>query len=168
MFPSFISMWSLGFALLLALWLKIWKPWVCPFLRLSFLLMEKQYKLSFLAFCYCSFMQEIFTDSLLFFFYFYILKKCWLCWVFVAACRLSCLVARGILILLPGVKLSSPALEERFLTTGPPPLGMSLESLLYARVSLVLGIQRPCPEGACLLGWKIDITQPTLGWIPLC
>ena len=43
-----------------------------------------------------------------------------------------------------------------------------MESLLYARVSSVLGIQRPCPEGACMLVWKIDIvTQPTLCGIPV-
>ena len=38
----------------------------------------------------------------------------------VAARRLSCPVACGILVPLPGIKPTSPALEGIFLTTGPP------------------------------------------------
>ena len=38
----------------------------------------------------------------------------------VAACRLSCPVACGILVPRPGIKPMSPALEGGFLTTGPP------------------------------------------------
>ena len=38
----------------------------------------------------------------------------------VAAHRLSCPAARGILVPWPGIKPASPALEGRFLTTGPP------------------------------------------------
>ena len=38
----------------------------------------------------------------------------------VVACRLSCPVACGILVPLPGIEPMSPALQGRFLTTGPP------------------------------------------------
>ena len=43
----------------------------------------------------------------------------WLHWVFVSACGLSCPEACGILIPQPGIEPASPALEGRFLTTGP-------------------------------------------------
>ena len=38
----------------------------------------------------------------------------------VVLCRLSCPVACGILLPQPGVELEFPALEDRFLTKGPP------------------------------------------------
>ena len=38
----------------------------------------------------------------------------------VAACRLSCPTACGILVPRPGIEPASPALEGGFLTTGPP------------------------------------------------
>ena len=41
-------------------------------------------------------------------------------WGFVVACRLSCLAACGILVPRPQVEPVSPALEWRFLATGPP------------------------------------------------
>ena len=52
----------------------------------------------------------------------------WLHWVFVAACvgsviaahRLSCTVACGILVPKPRIKPMSPTFKGRFLTTGPP------------------------------------------------
>ena len=47
----------------------------------------------------------------------------------VAECGLSCPSARGILVLQPGIKPVSPALEGGFLTIGPP--GMSLFLLFY-------------------------------------
>ena len=43
----------------------------------------------------------------------------WLCWVFVVACELSCPEASGILAPGPGTEPVSPALQGRFLTTGP-------------------------------------------------
>ena len=43
--------------------------------------------------------------------------------IFVAVRRLSCPVACGILVPQQGVQPMSPALEGRFLTTGPPTLG---------------------------------------------
>ena len=51
------------------------------------------------------------------FFPFILFKLIWLCWVLVAARGpLAC----GILIPEPGIKPTSPALEDGFLTTGPP------------------------------------------------
>ena len=47
-------------------------------------------------------------------------KKCWLHWVFMAASRLSCPEACGILVPRPGMEPKSPALEGGFLITGPP------------------------------------------------
>ena len=44
----------------------------------------------------------------------------WLPWLLVAARGLSCPVACGILVPWPGIEPTSPALEGRFLTTGPP------------------------------------------------
>ena len=44
----------------------------------------------------------------------------WLHWVFMAASRLSCPEACGILVPRPGMEPTSPALEGGFLTTGPP------------------------------------------------
>ena len=38
----------------------------------------------------------------------------------VAACRLSCPAACGILVFRPGIKPMSPALDSEFLTAGPP------------------------------------------------
>ena len=37
-----------------------------------------------------------------------------------AVCRFGCPVACGILVPQPGIEPASPALEDRFLTTGPP------------------------------------------------
>ena len=44
----------------------------------------------------------------------------WLCRVLVAACRISCSKARGILVPQPGIKPASPAMQGGFLTTGLP------------------------------------------------
>ena len=52
----------------------------------------------------------------------------WLHWVFVSACGLSCPEACGILIPQPGIEPASPALEGRFLTTGPPGKSFKPES----------------------------------------
>ena len=38
----------------------------------------------------------------------------------VVACRLNCSIACGILVPQPGIEPASPALQSRFLTTGPP------------------------------------------------
>ena len=46
-------------------------------------------------------------------------------------CRLSCSVAPGILVSWPGIKPTAPALECRYLTTGPP--GKPLDSLILRR-----------------------------------
>ena len=51
---------------------------------------------------------------------------CWHVGSIVAAHRLSCSVARGILVPHPGIEPMSHALQGRFLTTGPP--GKSLFS----------------------------------------
>ena len=42
----------------------------------------------------------------------------------VTGCRLSCPLTSGLLVPGPGIKPASPALEGRFLTTGPPGLGL--------------------------------------------
>ena len=47
------------------------------------------------------------------------LKKNWLHWVFMAASRLSCPAACGILVPRPGMEPTFPAREGGFLTTGP-------------------------------------------------
>ena len=54
----------------------------------------------------------------------------------VAACRLSWPAACGILVPRPGIELASPAVEGRFLTTGPP--GKSLEFCFSIKLSDVL------------------------------
>ena len=53
----------------------------------------------------------------------------WLYLVWVAACRLGCPTACGILVLWPGIKPASPALEGGFLTTGLP--GKSQDLLVF-------------------------------------
>ena len=81
------------------------------------------------------------TTSFLFYWFIF-----WLLWVFRAvlglslvavlrgfsSCevRLSCPTACGILVLQPGIEPMSPALEGRFLTTGPP--GKSPSFLFYS------------------------------------
>ena len=50
--------------------------------------------------------------------FFVVLLFFWLCWVFVAGCRLSSPTACGILVPPPGISLASSAFEDRFLTTG--------------------------------------------------
>ena len=47
----------------------------------------------------------------------------------VVACKLSCPVACGILVPGPGIEPVSPALEGRFLTTGPP--GKSVDLFFF-------------------------------------
>ena len=76
------------------------------------------------------------VNSLIFFFNVYFLFS--LHWVSVVACRsvavmcrLSCSVAPGILVSWPGIKPTAPALECRYLTTGPP--GKPLDSLILRR-----------------------------------
>ena len=66
---------------------------------------------------------KIFRQSFIFFFFFFLL-----CWVFTAAGRRSWPAACGILVLRPGIKPVSPALEGRLLTTRPPgtSLGINL------------------------------------------
>ena len=44
----------------------------------------------------------------------------WLAGLVVVACQLSYPAACGMLVPRPGIELASPALEGRFLTTGPP------------------------------------------------
>ena len=44
----------------------------------------------------------------------------WLHWVLVEAGRFSCPEACGILVLRPGIEPLPPALQDGFLTTGPP------------------------------------------------
>ena len=44
----------------------------------------------------------------------------WLCYVSIVALRLNCPVACGLLVPRQGMEPVSPALEGRFLTTGPP------------------------------------------------
>ena len=51
----------------------------------------------------------------------------------VVAHGLSCLEACGILVPRPGIKPTSPALEGRFLTTGPP--GKSQDGKFYVKRS---------------------------------
>ena len=48
------------------------------------------------------------------------LFKFWLCWIFLAACRFSYPETCRIVVPWPGIKPSSPALEDEFLITGPP------------------------------------------------
>ena len=54
----------------------------------------------------------------------------------VAAHGLSCSAACSILVLQPGIKPASPALQSEFLTTGPP--GTSLNNSLLWRLSCML------------------------------
>ena len=51
----------------------------------------------------------------------------------VAVCRLSCLVACGILVPRPGIEPESPALEGGFLTTGPPGKSLPYKFLLLKK-----------------------------------
>ena len=56
----------------------------------------------------------------------------------VAACGLSCSVASGILVPQPVIEHESPALQDEFLTTGPPgksPLGHPWHS--YSKCILI-------------------------------
>ena len=53
-----------------------------------------------------------------FFFFFGSLLQCVVS--LVVACRLSCSATCGILVLWPGIKPESPAMEDGFLTAGPP------------------------------------------------
>ena len=66
-------------------------------------------------------------------------KYIWLCQVLVGACGLSCPAACEILVLWPGIKPGSPALEGEFLTTGPPgkPLDEAF-TLLYTNCFIPL------------------------------
>ena len=92
----------------------------------------------------------------------------------VAACRLSCPTARGILVPQPGIEPASPALEGGFLTTGPPG-----KSLCWSGVSwvvseteslasgdfyhLLLPHQNPCLPCVCI--WLIRfVVQQKLTW----
>ena len=61
------------------------------------------------------------------------LLRCGTCVSFslIVACGLSCPVARGILVPGPGIELASPALQDGFLTTGPP--GKSPTPLAFQR-----------------------------------
>ena len=59
-------------------------------------------------------------QSFFFSFLYFIYLLIWLPWVFVAACRLSCSTACGILIPQPGVKPENFSLEGGFLKPGPP------------------------------------------------
>ena len=102
-----------------------------------------------------------FKGKVLVFFLFF-----WLFWVFIAVCGLlvvgfslvvvcglqsawvqlfSCPVACGILVPPPGIEPASPALEGRFLTTGPP--GKSLYNLLKRYIdalkNFLKGYQEP-------------------------
>ena len=65
----------------------------------------------------------------------------------VVARGLSCPAACGILVPWPGIKPTSPALEGRFFTTGPP--GKSLCSLLYRSICVFVSSSslNICPQG---------------------
>ena len=63
----------------------------------------------------------------------------WLHWVSsVAAHGLSCLVACGFSVAWPGIKPMSPALEGRFLTTGPPGKSSWLLILIAKDINSIL------------------------------
>ena len=81
------------------------------------------------------------------FFLFYGFYLFWLYWIFpvsqvlpcstslVVACRLSCPAACGILAPWPGIEPGSPALQGRFLTTGPP--GKSLKWIILRAMKIL-------------------------------
>ena len=71
----------------------------------------------------------------------------WLMGLLVAACGVSCSEARGILVPRPGIEPSSPALQNRFLTTGPP--GKSLPSFM------------------CIVYWHYYHTKWAWDWVRL-
>ena len=59
-----------------------------------------------------------------------VLGPCYSVWPsLVAACELRCPVTCGILVLQPGIKFASLALEGEFLTTGPPGKSPSMSVL---------------------------------------
>ena len=86
----------------------------------------------------------------------------WLCWVLVVACgisvlvvhRLGCSKACGILFPWPGIEPESPALQGRFLTTGP--LGKSHLQLILIMFHREAFTKCECLRASHLvkLGWK--------------
>ena len=65
----------------------------------------------------------------------------WLCQVSVVFLGFSCSLTHGILISQPGIEPTSPTLEGRFLTTGPPG-SVPLQSLLVIKwFSSVINVQ---------------------------
>ena len=81
------------------------------------------------------------------FFSIYLPIHFWLHLVLVGARRLICPAACGILVPWPGIEPASPALEGRFLATGPP--GKSLHWLLIALQSplFILSLFPPMTQG---------------------
>ena len=73
-------------------------------------------------------------------------------WVFIVARGLNCPIACGILVPQPGIKPVSPALEGRFLTTGPPGKSPCLcsDSDTTSHSRTPSPRDNPCP--ACLMG----------------
>ena len=65
--------------------------------------------------------------------------------IFVAMHRCSCPLACRILVPQPGIKLTSPAMENRFLTTGPPGKSLMLLILCYF-FCILLSHQTVCPR----------------------
>ena len=64
----------------------------------------------------------------------------------VAARRISCSMACGILVPLPGIKPAPPALDGRFLTTGPPGTSpdMKFSSVIDLHVLFLTNLQITC------------------------